>query len=888
MPAEKKGTGVGQSFHSRRFASALAVAVAAGGAVIVTALPAGAAGVACVVPDLYARHAVDPGAVSGGVRVAGAKFGAAAAVGDFNHDGFGDVAVGAPSDQVGGVAAGAVYVFSGSAGGVSVGSRLTQTNVSTGNEAGDRFGAALAAGDFNKDGFADLAVGIPGEAVGSATKAGAIAVFAGKAGGLSTGTWLDQTTGGGSSEASDGFGTALAAGDLNGDGFGDLAIGTPGEAPAGGTVHGGAVYVYKGSSTGVVRGWSATQEDAAGATEAGDRFGAALAIGNVTGDSHADLVVGSPGEAPGTGPANSGAVSVVPGASAGKGRGFDRFQSNAGGANEAGDLLGAAVAVGDFDKDGFADIAAGVPGEAPGSAPAGGSILVFPGASSQVAAGYWVQESGGGETITAGDKFGSALAARDVDGDGFADLMVGAPGKSYGTATAAGTAYLFNGKVREAGSTISLEVGRRIAQTDVKASNESNDAFGSAVALGDVTGDGKADGVVGASGEAPPGQPASGTAVQLSKLAGGPAASVPIDHFSAVAAMQATPASGAAVGTLEYAYTDNIGRLVHGHQSDPNSFSSVQWTTVSGLEAYSGKPALGEQANGLVQLVGHNVSGAVWTDTEATKDPVAWGPWVNEHGAMASHAALARQSDGTLVTFAVDGNGVLWALPENGANGPYTGWISLGIGGLVGTPVTVTTSAGVQVFALDSTGDLKTALFSNRMVSGCTGLGGIGLNGSPSVVLLPGSKLRVFARAADGSIVTQAQGASGVFPSVWDTVGAFSSGGSPSALLDPVTGVIEVVARDAAGAIFSTGETAQGSGVWRDWVDTTLAGDVAATDLTAFPFTTGSATTWAFVFRLGDNTVRFYEARQPGLSAQARAPGGGPEFGAHTLPEPRK
>jgi hypothetical protein len=840
---------------------------------VLAAPTAALAATACTTADSYAHHSVTPASATGGSVVAGAKFGAAVVTGDFNKDGFADVAVGAPSDTVSGAAAGSVTVFAGSAAGIGTGKRLTQTNIGAGNEAGDRFGAALAVGDFNKDGYADLAVGTPGEAVGTAAKSGAIAVFAGSASGLASGKYFDQTVGGGADEANDAFGSALAAGDFNGDGYADLAIGTPGEAP-GTDPAGGSVYVYKGSSSGIVQGWTVQQTDTGGSIEAGDQFGAALAAGNVTGSSHADLVIGAPGEKPGTDPAGSGSVYIMPGAADGMGTGFGFSQAGNGGTNELNDHLGAAVAVGDFNKDGYADIAAAVPGEAPGTDPASGSILVKPGGSAALGTAYWVQENQAGEVPGAGDKFGGALATGDVDKDGYADLLVGAAGKTYGTHTGAGAAFLYRGQAPATGTTRALLAGRRIAQSDVGAGNEAGDAFGAAVALGDITGDGKADGVIGDSGEAPVGQAASGIAVQVTNLAPVAAAGVPIESFAPTNAMQASPASGAAVGTVEYSYTDNIGRLLHGHQTDPDNFGSLQWTVVSGVDAYTGEPALAEQADGRLQIVAQNANGTGAALTQVTKSPAAWGSWTPLSGAIKSHIGAARLPDGRVVAFAVDPNGVLWALQQVAVNGSYTAWISLGVTDFAGTPVPVAVSGGIQLFALDSAGVLRTALFADGTLSGCTSLSDAGLTGAPAVVVYPGSKLRLFVRAADGTIKTKKQDDTGVFPDAWDPVGTFVAAGSPAAVISPATGITEIVARSADGKIFNTGETLQGSGVWRDWVQKSFDTDVAAaTDPTVFTYTNSNGPGWAFLFRSQDNQTRVYTLNTTSaLSARATLP----------------
>ena len=175
---------------------------------------------------------------------------------DFNSDGFADLAVGVPAENVGGIDnAGAVNVLYGTAAGLTgTGSQLfTQDSPGVGSsaEAGDLFGLALATGDYNHDGFADLAVGAPGEAVGAIANGGAVNVLYGSASKLTgVGSQLftqDSPGVGSAAEAFDFFGTMLAAGDFNHDSLDDLAVGTPFEAVSS-IVDGGAVNVLYGSA----------------------------------------------------------------------------------------------------------------------------------------------------------------------------------------------------------------------------------------------------------------------------------------------------------------------------------------------------------------------------------------------------------------------------------------------------------------------------------------------------------------------------------------------------------------------------------------------------------------------------------------------------------------
>jgi len=380
----------------------------------------------------------------GGASEAFDSFGWALAAGDFNNDGFTDLAVGAPFETVGGAQdAGAVSVLYGSAGGLTATGGRLFTQVGGAVEDGDWFGFALAAGDFNNDGFADLAAGAAGEAVGSAQGAGAVSVLPGSASGLTATGGRLFTQVGGAVEAGDQFGSGLAAGDFNNNGFDDLAAGAPFEAvgSAGGA---GAVSVLYGSAGGLTATGGRLFTQVAGNPEIGDQFGFALAAGDFNNNGFDDLAAAAPNEAVGSAQA-AGAVSVLPGSAGGLTATGGRLFTQVAGTVEALDLFGFALATGDFNNDGFADLAAGAPWERVGSVGLAGAVSVLPGSAGGLTAtgGQLFTQVGG--TVEVADQFGAQLATGDFNNNGFADLAAAAPHEAVGSAFAAGAVSVLPG-----------------------------------------------------------------------------------------------------------------------------------------------------------------------------------------------------------------------------------------------------------------------------------------------------------------------------------------------------------------------------------------------------------------------------------------------------------
>jgi hypothetical protein len=292
-------------------------------------------------------------------------------------------------------------------------------------EAGDGFGFALAAGDFNNDGRDDLAIGAPFEDVGSVGSAGLVNVLYGSAGkltGVGSQLFSQDSDGVGSAAGLlDGFGSALAAGDFDNDTFDDLAVGVPFER-AGGFTDAGAVNVLYGSAgklTGVGSQLFTQNSDAVGDTaELLDHFGFTLAAGDFNNDTFTDLAVGVPDEDVGT-VEDAGAVNALYG-SAGKltGVGSQLFtQDSDGVVDTAGPLdgFGFALTAADFNDDTFDDLGVGVPFEDVGTVGAAGAVNALYGSAGKltgVGSQLFTQDSVGvGGTAEESDLFGWAMAA---------------------------------------------------------------------------------------------------------------------------------------------------------------------------------------------------------------------------------------------------------------------------------------------------------------------------------------------------------------------------------------------------------------------------------------------------------------------------------------------
>ena len=413
-----------------------------------------------------------------------ASFGnSVASAGDVNGDGFADVIVGAQD--------GNAYVYNGSSSGIaSVASGAATTNLS--NPA-TNYGISVAcAGDVNGDGYSDVIVG--SSSTGS-NPSYALTYQGGPSGSIPNSNLSILGT-----PAYDRYGLSVSsAGDINGDGYSDVIVGAIGYSINNDSRLNGEVYIYYGSALGLDVSHPAILQ-INNSTEIGWCVSSA---GDINGDGYDDILVGSKfasNKNTSSQYYNQGYVYIFMGSSAGIATGATPFATLMG-ANDN-DLFGFSVSsAGDVNGDGYGDIIIGAPGVHT-SVTDGGAAYIYLGNALGIPSSATPATTLVLASPTAFEDFGASVAnAGDVNGDGYADIIIGAPnlGSAYNIeddnnqdgGSGNGATYVYYGSATGIANTAS--------STKIVTSTSNLDFGISVSSAGDVDGDGYSDIIVGAS-----------------------------------------------------------------------------------------------------------------------------------------------------------------------------------------------------------------------------------------------------------------------------------------------------------------------------------------------------------------------------------------------------
>jgi hypothetical protein len=390
-----------------------------------------------------------------------------ASAGDVNGDGYSDVIAGARYYDNGQTDEGRAFVFYGSTATLATGTSTSWTDSQVGSE----YAYNLAgAGDVNGDGYSDVIVAARFYDNGQNDE-GRVFVYHGSASGPSASPdWSTENN-----QADSYFGESVAsAGDVNGDGYGDVVIGA--DFYDNGQTNEGKVYVYHGSSIGLGGSPAWTYES----NQAFARIGYSSACaGDVNRDGYSDVIVGAPFYS--NGQTDEGRAFVFLGSSTGL-AGSPNWTAES---DQASTQYGWSVAgAGDVNGDGYSDVIVGANYYDNGQTDEGRAYVYHGSATGPNTSANWTTESN-----QASSEYGVCVAsAGDVNGDGYSDVIVGANHYDNGQ-TDEGRAYVYHG----------TSTGLHTTADWTAESNQADAYFGVSVAsAGDVNGDGYSDVIVGA------------------------------------------------------------------------------------------------------------------------------------------------------------------------------------------------------------------------------------------------------------------------------------------------------------------------------------------------------------------------------------------------------
>ncbi|MBL7700930.1 MAG: FG-GAP repeat protein [Ferruginibacter sp.] len=404
-----------------------------------------------------------PNSILDNANQANAQFGiSVSSAGDVNGDGYGDVVIGALlyTDGVNG-AEGRAFVYHGSAAGLSTTPNSTPDDADQMNA---NFGVSVAcAGDVNGDGYSDIIIGAANFDDGVFTDEGRAYIYYGASTGLSS---TPDNIADDADQASAYFGYSVAsAGDVNGDGYSDVIIGA--YAYNDGFIDEGKVFIYHGSATGISATPNSTPDDI---DQANADFGISVSsAGDVNGDGYSDVIIGAYLFDDGINN-EEGRALVYHGSVTGLSSSPNSILDDA---NQSVALFGRSVSsAGDVNGDGYGDVIIGADGFDDGFGDEGKAFVYYGSVTG-------LSNSPGNTPDDANQAsawFGRSVAcAGDVNGDGYSDIIIGAPVYNDGGNTDEGNAYLYNGNE----FTTNKRNNLRLYNTDlITPINSSNFLFG--------------------------------------------------------------------------------------------------------------------------------------------------------------------------------------------------------------------------------------------------------------------------------------------------------------------------------------------------------------------------------------------------------------------------
>ncbi len=435
--------------------------------------------------------------------------------GDINGDGYADVIIGAPSAYPpGGKEAGKTFVIFGSA------EPITNVDLSStsadmtiyGDDRYDNSGRSVSSGDVNDDGFDDVIIGARYADPAGGNEAGETYVIFGSAAPPATvdlnSVSADMTIYG--DDAGDWSGYSVSSGDVNGDGYADVIIGAPWAD------HPSRIYSFKVGTTYVIFGSAAPpttvdlNSTSADMTIYGDddddRSGYSVSSGDINGDGYDDVIIGAYFASP-KGGGNAGQTYVIFGCNEPPAT-IDLDSVSADMtiyADDGGDESGRSVSSGDINGDGFDDVIIGAyNADQPGNPYAGETYVIFGSAAPPATVDL---DSVSADMTILGDYIydwsGRSVSSGDINGDGFDDVIIGAPDAGSEGSNGAGKTYVIFGS-----SAPPAAIDLDSVSADITIYGDDGESHsGWSVSSGDINGDGCADVIIGA----PTADPAGGS-----------------------------------------------------------------------------------------------------------------------------------------------------------------------------------------------------------------------------------------------------------------------------------------------------------------------------------------------------------------------------------------